>query len=178
MIINKFKMNKYTFYMIWVCFKIYHKYLSPGKMWTGHLILYINRACLIHVLQFWFLSLKRQALYISFYKHLFSIDSLFLFFLKITLKYTKHYKLTSILKQTQVTKGLYISYELGFFCYLFKNKYRYKCLNIYFEIISNFLWNSRNLLQHLNTSYINKQKKHLQFKTHRCQLWWTGPILE
>lgn len=157
--------------MIWVCFKIYHKYLSPGKMWTGHLILYINRACLIHVLQFWFLSLKRQALYISFYKHLFSIDSLFLCFLKITLKYTKHYKLTSILKQTQVTKGLYtsISYELGFFCYLFKNKYRYKCLNIYFEIIS---------LQHLNTSYINKQKKHFQFKTHRCQLWWTGPILE
>lgn len=94
------------------------------------------------------------------------------------LKYTKHYKLTSVLKQTQVSKGLYISYELVFFCYLFKNKYRYKCLNIYFEIISNFLWNSRNLLQHLNTSYINKQKKHLQFKTHRCQLWWTGPILE
>lgn len=155
MIINKYKMNKYTFYMIWVCFKI--KYLSSGKIWTGHLILYITRAC--QMLQFLFLSLKRQALYISFYKHLFSIDSLFLFFLKITLKYTKHYKLTSILKQTQVTKGLYISYELGVFCYFLKNKYRYKCLNIYFEIISNFLWNSRNLLQHLNTSYINKQKK-------------------
>lgn len=39
-------------------------------------------SCLI--LQFLFLSLKRQALYISFYKHLFSIESLFLFFLKIT----------------------------------------------------------------------------------------------
>lgn len=95
------------------------------------------------------------------------------------LKYTKHYKLTNVLKQTQVTKGLYISYELGFFCYLFKNKYRYKCLYIYFEIISNFLWNSRNRLQHLNTSYINKKKKkHPHFKTHRCQLLWTGPILE
>lgn len=150
--------------MIWVCFKIYHKYLSPGKMWTGHLILYINRACLIHVLQFWFLSLKRQALYISFYKHLFSIDSLFLFFLKLlkihkTLQAYKHFKANSSHK-----RFVYFIW-IGVFCYFLKNKYRYKCLNIYFEINSKFLWNSRNRLQHLNTSYINKQKKHLQFKT-------------
>lgn len=91
------------------------------------------------------------------------------------LKYTKHYK---HFKANSSHKRFVYFIWIGVFCYLFKNKYRYKCLNIYFEIISNFLWNSRNLLQHLNTSYINKQKKHLQFKTHRCQLWWTGPILE
>lgn len=162
MIINKFKMNKYTFYMIWVCFKIYHKYLSPGKMWTGHLILYIIRAC--QMLQFLFLSLKRQTLCISFHKHLFSI-SLFVKLLIIhkTLQAYKRFKANS-----SHERFVYFIW-IGVFCYLFKNKYRYKCLNIYFEIIS---------LQHLNTSYINKQKKHFQFKTHRCQLWWTGPILE
>lgn len=160
MIINKYKMNKYTFYMIWVCFKIYHKYLSPGKMWTGHLILYITRAC--QMLQFLFLSLKRQTLCISFHKHLFSI-SLFLLIIHKTLQAYKRFKANSSHK-----RFVYFIW-IGVFCYFLKNKYRYKCLNIYFEIIS---------LQHLNTSYINKQKKHLQFKTHRCQLWWTGPILE
>lgn len=31
-IINNYKMDKCTFYMIWVCFKIYHKYLSSVKI--------------------------------------------------------------------------------------------------------------------------------------------------
>lgn len=70
-----------------------------------------------------------------------------------TLQAYKHFKANSSHK-----RFVYFIW-IGVFCYFLKNKYRYKCLNIYFEIISNFLWNSRNLLQHLNTSYINKQKK-------------------
>lgn len=91
-----------------------------------------------------------------------SFSILFKNYFKIhkTLQAYKHFKANSSHK-----RFVYFIW-IGVFCYFLKNKYRYKCLNIYFEINSKFLWNSRNRLQHLNTSYINKEKKNTSNLKH------------